>query len=197
MTSSRSRTAHRRTTHSCTTHVYIATSLDGYVARKDHNLDWLNSIDAQGEDMGYEAFVDSVDVIVMGRGTFQTVLGFGIDWPYTKPVVVVSRSMTEADIPADIRDVVRLNNKAPADLMQELGADGVKRIYLDGGQLVQSFLREGLVDDVILTVAPVLLGDGIRLFGALDADVHLDLLDVQRFKCGMVQSHYKVVASTS
>ncbi|MCP4504215.1 MAG: dihydrofolate reductase [Deltaproteobacteria bacterium] len=175
-----------------TGHVYIATSLDGFVAWADHTLDWLNDFDTQGEDMGYDAFVETIDVTVMGRGSFQTVHGFGTDWPCKKPVVVMSRTLNEKDVPEAIKEHVRVSALSPADVMAELAQNGKKRAYIDGGRLVQSFVRAGLVEDFIVTTVPVFLGDGLRLFGPVDSDIHLELVDVKSFKCGMVQAHHKV-----
>lgn len=172
-------------------HVYIATSLDGFIARRDHRIDWLMKQGIEGEDHGYEAFMDSVDGLVMGRGSFLNVLSFG-DWPYRKPVVVMSRSLGESDIPEALRDKVRLSTQTPHELMASLQKAGWQRAYIDGGQLVQSFIRKGLIDDIILTTIPILIGDGIRLFGAVEQDIDLHLLSSTSFPSGLVQSHYKL-----
>ena len=174
-----------------TGHVFIATSLDGFVARGDHRLDWLMKQNTEGEDHGYDAFMESVDGIVMGRGSFETVLGFD-EWPYTKPVIVMSRSLDNGDIPKVLWPTVRLSNAEPADLMASLEGEGWSRAYIDGGRLVQSFLREGLVSDLIITVVPVLIGEGIRLFGELNRDVDLELMEHTAFKSGLVQSRYRI-----
>ena len=176
-----------------TGHVFIATSLDGFVARPDHQLDWLTSIDTRGQDMGYDTFMASVDGIVMGRGSFETVCGFP-EWPYKKPVVVMSRSLTDADLPEALRGRVRLSRLEPAAVMQMLEDEGWSRVYVDGGALVQSFLRDGLIADLIVTTAPVLIGAGKRLFGALNEDMMLETSSVTQFECGMVQTHYRVRA---
>lgn len=175
-------------------HVYIATSLDGFVARADHQLDWLNRQPppADGSDMGFAAFTASVDGLVMGRGTYETVLGFDIDWPYDKPVVVASRSLLDADVPDTLSGKVRVSALAPAELMADLDERGWKRAYVDGGQLVQSFLREGLIEDLTVTTVPVLIGEGKRLFGPLGADVDLELVKSQAFDNGMVQTTWRV-----
>jgi dihydrofolate reductase len=172
-------------------HVYIAVSLDGFVARSDRRIDWLTKQDTAGEEHGYEAFVASVDGIVMGRGSFETVLGFG-RWPYGKPVVVMSRTLTQSDVPAELAGKVRVSDLEPADLMRSLHRDGWGRAYVDGGRLVQSFVRLGLIDDFVLTTIPILIGDGIRLFGELDHDIDLDLLGVESYPSGLVGSRYRV-----
>lgn len=174
-----------------TGHVFMATSLDGFIARRDHALDWLIDQTPEDEDHGYDAFMDTVDGMVMGRATFRTVLGFGA-WPYDKPVVVMSNSLTEADIPPEIAAKVRLTQLGPRQLMGSLSQAGWKRAYIDGGQLVQSFLRAGLVSDITLTLIPVLLGDGRRLFGETETDIGLSLIEAKSFPSGLVQLHYRL-----
>jgi dihydrofolate reductase len=173
-------------------HVFIATSLDGFIARADDSLDWLLKHDSGGADTGYQAFIDSVDGIVMGRGSFQTVLGFGGDWPYPKPVVVMSRSLAATDIPEDLRDRVEVSAASPAEVMAALGARGWTRAYIDGGQLIRSFLGAGLIADMVITVAPVLIGAGKPLFGAMGRDIDVELVGVRSIPPGFVQSTYRV-----
>lgn len=175
-----------------TGHVFIATSLDGNVARLDHRIDWLTRQPATDEDLGYERFLATVDGIVMGRGSFENVLTFGA-WPYTLPVVVASRSLAPADLPGELRGKVEVSALAPEALLAELDARGWRRAYVDGGLLVQDFLRRGLIEDLVITVVPTLIGEGRRLFGALDHDVDLELVSSQAFANGMVQSTYRVL----
>lgn len=172
-------------------HVFIATSLDGFVARKDRQIDWLEKQAMADEDHGYDAFVELVDGIVMGRGTFETVRAFD-PWPYQKPVVVMSSTLGPEDIPRALRGAVSVSDLSPAGVMQDLAARGWDRAYVDGGALVQSFLREGLIRDIVLTVAPVLIGEGIRLFGALDHDIDLELTSATAFPSGLLQSRYRI-----
>ncbi|KIC16633.1 dihydrofolate reductase family protein [Leisingera sp. ANG-DT] len=175
-----------------TGHVFIATSLDGFVARQDHSLDWLlKQPDAEDDDGGFAAFMDSVDGLVMGTGSFRTVLGFG-QWPYTEPVVVLSNSLSEQDIPEELKDKVRLSTAAPADLMQELQEEGWTRAYVDGGRMVQSFLRQGLIADLTITTVPILIGSGIPLFGSLDQDIDLQVASSRILPTGMVQTTFQV-----
>lgn len=175
-----------------TGHVFIATSLDGFVARTDHRIDWLTKQQTTGEEHGYEAFMDGVDGIIMGRGSYENVLTFG-DWPYSKPVVVMSRSLSPGDLPDALEDKVRLTTLAPTALMQSLAEEGWSRAYVDGGKVVQSFIREGLVDDIVLATIPILIGEGLSLFGAIEADIDLELLSSNSFPSGIVQSHYRLV----
>lgn len=169
----------------------MAQSLDGFVARPDHSLDWLTKMPTGDDDHGYAAFTATVDGIVMGRGSFQTVLSFDA-WPYTLPVVVVSKTLTAADVPAELADKVRVLNLEPAALMAELDQQGWKRAYVDGGLLVQSFIGAGLIADITLTVAPILIGDGKRMFGPLDADIDLELVSTRAYDSGMTQTVYRL-----
>jgi len=178
-----------------TGHVFIATSLDGFIARKDHALDWLPQEKIEGEDSGYEAFISSVDGLIMGRGTFEKVLTFG-DWPYQKPVVVLSHILTQDSIPDELEGKVRISKLSPKEIMKTLAEEGWKHVYVDGGQIVQSFLKEGLIEDMVITLIPILIREGIRLFGKTDGDVNLKLVTSQAFpSSGMVQNHYKVLYS--
>ena len=174
-----------------TGHVFMASSLDGFIARRDHALDWLMARTVEGEDHGYDSFIETMDGVVMGRATFQTVLGFG-DWPYTKPVIVASSSLSDSDLPPELAAKVKLTQLAPRTLMQSLSQAGWKRAYIDGGRLVQSFLRAGLIFDLTLTIIPVLLGDGRRLFGETETDIALELIEAKSSPSGLVQLQYRV-----
>lgn len=157
-----------------TGHVFIATSLDGYIARADGRIDWLPLEADPGEDYGYHAFMESVDGLVMGRNTFETALGFG-EWPYRKPVVVMSRTLAGSGPRADLKAKVEISRQSPRQLMDELAARGWRRVYVDGGMVIQSFLREGLIADIVLTRIPILLGEGRPLFGGPAKDVELSM----------------------
>lgn len=180
--------------------VFIAASLDGYIARPDGNIDWLNAAgssdpdasDSSPEDYGYQTFFDSVDCMVMGRGTLETVLGFGLEmWPYEgKRVVVLSRSLTA--VPPQLTGKVELHPGPPADLVARLAADGHRRAYVDGGQTIQSFLRAGLITDMVITTIPILLGAGRPLFGPTNGDIHLRHVTTAAYPNGFVQSTYRV-----
>ncbi len=176
---------------SCMGHVYMAASLDGYIARLDGNLDWLERQDTKGEDYGYDAFMDFVDGLVMGRKTFEKVLSFGT-WPYAKPVVVLSRTITQNDIPPHLSKNVTVYDYTPSEVMNILGEQGWKNAYVDGGKLIQSFLRQSLIKDIILSHVPVLLGSGIPLFGALVRDVNIQHVRTDTFPSGIVCSRYTV-----
>ncbi|SPH24923.1 Dihydrofolate reductase [Defluviimonas aquaemixtae] len=174
-----------------TGHVFMAMSLDGFIARADHSLDWLLKHQIEGEDHGYDAFEASVDGIVMGSGSFRAVLKFG-EWPYRKPVIVLSQSLSDRDVPKHLSDRVTISRSTPSDLMRERGASGWSRVYVDGGKVVQKFLRDGLVEDLRITIIPILIGSGIRLFGELDHDLALELVAAKPYPSGLLGTHYKV-----
>ena len=177
-----------------TGHVFIAASMDGYIARPDGAIDWLNPFAATGEDHGYDAFMKTVDGIVMGRGTYETALSFG-GWPYEKPVFVMSATLTDKDVRPDLAGKVRIVAGSPKAVMAELADEGLRKVYVDGGRIIQSFLRAGLIADLIVTRVPILLGQGLPLFGALAADIGLRHLGTTAFRSGLVQSKYEVLPS--
>ncbi|WP_027924772.1 dihydrofolate reductase family protein [Pseudomonas sp. URMO17WK12:I12] len=175
-----------------TAHVFIATSLDGFIARADGDIDWLLQRDDPAEDHGYSAFIADKDVIVMGRGSYEKVLTFE-SWFYDRPVVVLSEQLAHSPVPDALKGKLRFSSLTPAALMEELAGQGVHRVYVDGGQLVQSFLRDGLVADMVITTVPVLIGSGRPLFGRLQQDVDLKLVSSCCFPSGLVQSTYRLV----
>ncbi|WP_306140728.1 dihydrofolate reductase family protein [Roseibium sp. MMSF_3412] len=174
-----------------TGHVMMAITLDGYVARKDHSLDWLMKQKTADEDHGFAEFLGTIDVIVMGSGSYRTVLGFEA-WPYEKPVVVLSNSLTSEDVPPELAKKVEVMKLSPQALIAEMERRGWQRIYVDGGAIVQSFIKLGLINDFKLAIVPILLGDGIRLFGDLPSDVDLELTHTKAYPSGLVELRYKV-----
>jgi len=173
--------------------VFIATSLDGFISRLDGNIDWLdqaNTAVPNGEDCGYKAFMETVDVIVMGRNTFEQVLTFG-EWPYEdKQVVVLSRKGLV--VPDGIRKTVSVSSEVLELLVERLSSEGAQHLYVDGGQTIQSFLSAGLLSDLTITVIPILLGTGKPLFGSIKSDVVLTHLSTQAYTFGFVQSKYRI-----
>lgn len=167
--------------------VFVGISLDGFIARSKGDLDWLPH--ESGEDLGYDAFMATVDALVMGRNTFDKVLSFGT-WPYgEKPVVVLSdRRLPPA--PSGAR-VERLSG-APSDVARQLAARGIQHAYVDGGITIQRFLQAGLIQRLTITRVPVLIGTGIPLFGPTQRDVALKHLATRQFPSGLVQSEYEV-----
>lgn len=168
--------------------VYIAASLDGFIARKNGDIDWLTGGEG-GEDYGYAEFMSDIDHIVMGRNTFEKVLTFG-GWHYDKKVIVLtSRDLT---IPPNLTGKVEALHLSPRSLLHELELRGARHIYLDGGVTIQRFLREGLADEMTITTIPILIGEGLPLFGPLAGDVKLELLASRSFTNGFVQNVYRV-----
>jgi dihydrofolate reductase len=170
--------------------VFIATSLDGFIARPDGSLDWLPP--NGGEPHGYAEFMATVDALVIGRKTFETVLTFD-EWPYgTKPVVVLSSK--PADLAAPPGAVCDMMAGTPDEVVARLTRRGMKHLYIDGGVTIQRFLEAGLIQRLILTRVPVLLGRGIPLFGSLARDIRLEHVATKSFPSGLVQSEYVIDA---
>jgi len=174
-----------------TGHVFIATSLDGFIARPDGTLDWLISRDAPDEDHGYTIFIARMDCVVMGRGTYEAVLGFP-EWPYSLPVLVLSAALAGQPVPDVLRGKVTFAALTPEQAMDHLAAQGHHRAYVDGGQIVQSFLHAGLISDMTITTAPVLIGQGRPLFGTLPQDIPLIHTGTTAFPSGLVQSTWRM-----
>lgn len=173
--------------------VFIATSLDGFIARLDDQIDWLdraNSVVPPGEDCGYKSFIASVDVLVMGRATFEKALTFP-EWPYRGKRVVVLSSRGVA-IPEALTGEVSTSAEAPRALVERLASEGARHLYVDGGKTIQSFLPDGLITDLTVTTIPVLLGRGKPLFGALPSDIWLEHLSTIAYPFGFVQTTYRV-----
>ncbi len=170
--------------------VFCGLSIDGFIARPDGALDFLEG-DGTAEmgDHGYEAFMAGIDALVMGRKTFEVVMGFG-QWPFTKKVFVLSSGTVDLSTAFDRGGDVELLNATPEDVVEQLAARGFHSLYVDGGATVQRFLRAGLIDRLIVTHVPVLIGQGVRLFGALDHDFPLKLVTSRSFPGGLVQSEY-------
>jgi len=167
--------------------VFVGTSLDGYLARTDGTFDFLPS--DGGEPHGYDEFMATVDALVVGRNTFDVVLAFAA-WPYgDKPVVVLSHRPLPP-VPPGAR-VERMSGE-PADVVSKLSARGIGHIYVDGGITIQRFLEAGLIQRLIVTRVPVLIGSGIPLFGPLKGDIKLQHVATRHYASGLVQSEYVV-----
>jgi dihydrofolate reductase len=169
--------------------VFIGISLDGFIARANGDFDFLP--EGGGEPHGYDEFMATVDALVIGRNTYDVVLKFDA-WPYQKPVFVLSTRPLAA--PPRGAVVERLSGE-PADIAAQLDARGIGHVYVDGGLTIQRFLRAGLIQRLIITRVPVLVGTGIPLFGPVDHDVHLEHIATRQYDSGLVQSEYEVTAS--
>lgn len=173
--------------------------MDGFIARPDGDLDWLMQAQSQapeGEDFGYAAFMAEVDGLLMGRKTFETVQAFD-PWPYEGKRVHVLTRQASLPVPAALQGRVGVSGEAPSGLLERWAREGLRRIYVDGGELVQSLLREDLLDALTLTHIPVLLGQGRRLWGALPADRTWHLDGVSHWPCGFVQTRYRRLRPTT
>lgn len=172
--------------------VFIAASIDGYIADKEGGLDWLHSVpNPDNIDMGFMPLIERVDALVMGRNTLEVVLSFDVDWPYPKPVFVLSNTMTE--VPIGYEDKVTLVNGDLVELVESLNQQGYKDLYIDGGATIQSFLKAELIDELVVTTIPVLLGGGASLFGELASPQNYQLVESKVYLDAIVQTHYKKV----
>ncbi len=170
-------------------YVYIATSLDGFIATQDGGIDWLDEIpNPEQSDFGYGEFMTRIDAIVMGRNSFEKVLTFAV-WPYDKPVFVLSSSLKH--VPKDLVDKVEIiGNDNISTLIANLNQQGYYHLYIDGGRTIQSFLAEDLIDEMIITRVPILLGKGIPLFGNLTSALRFQHQTTEIFSNGLVKSSY-------
>ena len=169
--------------------VYIATSLDGFIAKKDGGIDWLlETPNPEGSDFGFSEFMKSVDAIVMGRNTFELVLTFS-EWHYTKPVFVLSNTLQS--VPNNVTDKAEILSGNPESIIKELNSRGYKNFYIDGGITIQNFLDQELIDELIITRIPILLGDGIPLFAGLTKEQKFEHLNTEVYNNSLVKSHYK------
>lgn len=174
--------------------VFVGASLDGYIARRDSDLDWLTDPPPEIRHrvptsdrpaLEWDTFYPTIDHLLMGRGTYEKVLTFG-DWPYADLAVVVLSSTLTVDDPRIT--VVRTLEEAT----EHLESDAAENVYIDGGRVIQSCLAAGLVDEITVGIAPVVLGDGIPLFGPLSTDVRLRLEGTHATTGGMVHVTYAV-----
>lgn len=171
---------------------FIAASVDGFIAKLDGDIGWLEdkAYEIPQEDFGFASYFESVDALLMGRKTFQVVATFH-EWPYAnKPVYALSRSTL--DIPQRLRGVVSAVSGELSDIVTDIAANGCKKLYVDGGLTIQSFLTADLLDEMVLTRIPILLGQGIPLFAEAIPLRRLKLLDAKHFSNGFVQSHYAI-----
>lgn len=179
---------------------FIATSVDGFIAKPDGGLEWLTGqpddentgqLDPE-QDFGYGEFFASVDALVMGRGTFDVVQGFAGDWPYGDKPIYVWTSHPD-DLEPKEGSVVHPVTGALDEVVARLVADGIGHVYVDGGKVIRQFLAAGLIDRMTISTPPILIGEGIPLFGGTGDDVGLELVSCETFDGGMVQRVYDVV----
>ena len=170
--------------------IYIAMSIDGYIARKNGGLDWLEYGHTGDEDYGFKKFIDTVDTIVLGKNTYEVVSGFDT-WPYTgKRVIVLSTTLRE------VRKEAELFSGQLSDLASMLHSEGSKRVWVDGGITVSQFLEAGLVDDITISVIAMILGSGIPLFSTMHRENACRLVSATPYPSGLVQLQYEVVGNS-
>lgn len=168
--------------------VYIAASLDGYIADDNDNIDWLiNLPNPDNSDFGFSEFMEWIDALVMGRKTFEVVSGFE-EWPYRKPVFVLSSSLEK--IPESLREKAELILGEPKEIVESLRLRGYNNLYVDGGKTIQSFLEQNLIDEMIITHAPILLGSGKPLFGKMSGKIQFKHISTEVYENGLVKSRY-------
>ena len=174
--------------------IYVATSLDGYIARKNGSIDWLMDIpNPESNDFGYAAFMHTIDAIVMGKHTFEVVSSFD-EWPYQKPVFVLSTTLKT--IPDRLVGQVEMLQGDPRWVLQTLHNRHYRRLLIDGGQTIQSFLKLDLIDEMTITQVPILLGDGISLFSVLTQEQRFEWIESEILLNTLVKSHYKKIANS-
>lgn len=165
--------------------IYIAMSIDGYIAKEDGDVDWLQQGCIPGEDYGYPKFMATVDALVMGRNTYEKVLTFE-PWPYKgKRVIVLSKTLTS------VKNDAELYKGNIRQLVEKLYDEEIKHVYIDGGMTACQFLNEKIVDQMTLSVSPIILGAGIPLFSHIDTEVDCRLTSSQSYSCGLVQLAYE------
>ncbi len=169
-------------------YVYIATSLDGYIATLEGGLDWLYAIpNPDNDDYGYADFIEGVDAIVMGRNTFEKVVTFD-PWPYTKPVFVLSNTLKQ--LPKAVENKAEKVSGKLRKLIQQLSSKGYSNLYIDGGSVIRSFLAEDLIDQMTITTVPILLGSGIPLFTQLSDTLMFEHQTTEVLSSALVKTHY-------
>ncbi len=169
--------------------VFIATSLDGYIADENGGIDWLHSFpNPENEDMGYNAFMSKIDAIIMGRATFETVCGFEIDWPYQKKVFVLSNSISV--LPEKYSYKAEIISGDLRKVINSIHNQGYNTLYVDGGKTIQSFLNEDLIDEMTITIIPVILGGGVPLFSFMAKRLDFECVSTQLFLGKIAQNHY-------
>ena len=169
--------------------VFIATSIDGFIADKNGGIDWLHAIpNPDNIDMGYGEFMAQVDALVMGRATFETVCGFDMDWPYSKPVFVLSNTLSR--LPKEYEGKAEQVKGSLKEILEKIHNTGYHRLYIDGGRTIQSFLKEDLIDELTITTIPCILGGGIPLFTELPNTLDFECVESRLFLDKVVQNRF-------
>lgn len=170
--------------------VFIATSVGGYISDKNNGLDWLQSVpNPDNLDMGWGDFINRIDAIVLGRRTFEEVCSFDCPWPYPKPVFVLSNSLSS--LAEEYDGKAEPINGPLSDVLATIHGKGQRQLYIDGGATIRNFLKEDLIDEMIITVLPLLLGGGSPLFGELAEPMDFEHVKTEVFLNAVVQTHYR------
>lgn len=172
-----------------TNYVYVAESLDGYIADKNRSVKWLDEFNQQADensDYGFSDFMDKVDIVIMGSNTYEEVVSLGF-WPYKKPVCVLSNSDI---IKEEFKDKAFTMSGDILDIYKDLQSKGYKDFYVDGGMVIQSFLKHDLIDEMYITKVPTLLGGGISLFSYLEKQISFKFSSSEVFNNSLVKNHY-------
>ena len=181
--------------------IYIATSADGYIATIDGKVDWLQTAEnqtkidiANHDDMGFNRFINSIDCMIMGRKCMETIANMNLtskQWPYGNiPITVLSQTLKNS--PQNIRNKVEIYSGEIPALIEKLTQQGYKHAYIDGGEIITAFINLKLIEEMIITQAPVLLGEGISLFGKLNQRIKLENAEATAFKNNFIQTRYCV-----
>ena len=174
-----------------TNYVYVAESLDGYIADKNRSINWLREFNEQAEeennDYGFSDFMDKIDVVVMGSNTFEEVMAIGI-WPYAKPVCVLSTQNNL--IPEELEGKAFTRSGDVLEIYNDLKKEGYENFYIDGGTVIQGFLQHDLIDEMYITKVPTLLGGGISLFSYLQKQITFKFCSSEVFNNSLVKNHY-------
>ncbi len=166
--------------------IYIATSIDGYIARKDGSLDWLDRVGGFDEDYGFQKLLGSIDAVILGRKTYE--IASTVPDPYPgKKVVVLSNSLNS------VKNGMELYRGDLAELLAKLQKEGIKHIWVDGGVTISQFLSSQLVDTMTLSIIPVILGSGIPLFNVISKEIPCRLISSQSYQSGLVQLNYEII----
>lgn len=170
-------------------HVYIAVSLDGFIATKDGGIEWLEAVpNPTGSDFGFADFTSRMDALLMGRHTFDKIASFGF-WPYTIPVFVLSNTLKVP--PKEFEEKIEILSGTPKGVVSKLKDRNFDNLYIDGGQVVQEFLAEDLVDEITITRFPKILGSGIPLFAETEVELDFEHIKTEVLLNQLVKSHYK------
>jgi dihydrofolate reductase len=169
-------------------YVYIATSIDGYIAKPDGDISWLqDNHNPNNDDYGYAEFIKHIDALVMGRKTYEKVRTFG-EWPYTKKVIVLSGKLTE--VPLELTGKVEFFSGENKEVLEHCHKSGFKNLYIDGGKVIQSFLEHDKIDELIITRLPIILGDGVPLFSINSTSLKFKHKSTTVYDDALVKSHY-------